>query len=105
MVKLRGASKIDLGFEDDRELQRAIRVHGNFAEYVPFILLLMAFAELQSVPSWRIHFVGVLLMAGRVIHGAGVLREPEPPRVRVAGIALTLTALISGGFMNLVGAF
>lgn len=104
VIQLRGVTKIGLGFEDNRGLQRAIRVHGNFAEYVPFVLLLMAFAEFQNVPIWRVHLIGILLMAGRVIHIVGVLRDPEPPRLRVAGIALTLTAVINAALANLVGA-
>ena len=104
VIQLRRATKIGLGFGDNLGLQRAIRAHGNFAEYVPFILLLMAFAEFQSVPIWRIHLIGILLMAGRIIHVVDVLRESEPPRLRVAGIALTLTALIAAGLTNLAGA-
>jgi uncharacterized membrane protein YecN with MAPEG domain len=61
----------------------------------------MAFAELQGLPVWRVHLLGVLLLAGRVIHAVAVLREPEPIRLRVAGMILTLAALIGGGTINL----
>ena len=45
VIQLRGVTKIGLGFEGDQGLQRAIRVHGNFAEYVPFVLLLHILAQ------------------------------------------------------------
>ena len=34
---------------------RAMRVHANFAEYVPLALILVAFAELQGQPAAFVH--------------------------------------------------
>ncbi len=104
VIQLRGSAKVSLGFAENRSLERAVRVHANFAEYVPLVLLLMALAELQSLPLWQVNALGVILLAGRLVHALGVLREPEPIGFRIVGMVLTLTALIWGGAANLFGA-
>ena len=68
----------------------------NFAEYVPMILLLMGFAELGQSPDWRIHFVGIALLAGRLLHGyCFIFTESNSPS-RAGGMILTFIALIAG---------
>ncbi len=104
VIQLRGSARVSLGFAENRGLERAIRAHANFAEYAPFVLLLMALAELQAVPLWQINAIGAALLLGRVIHALGVLREPEPMRFRVVGMSLTLAALISAGLANISAA-
>jgi uncharacterized membrane protein YecN with MAPEG domain len=75
----------------------------NFAEYAPLALLLMALAELQHLPDWMIHALGILLLVGRATHAYGVGREPELFRARVLGMALTFAALGAGAVANLGG--
>jgi uncharacterized protein len=48
VVRMRRSNRVALGDANNLELQRAIRVHANFAEYVPFALLLVAFVEFQQ---------------------------------------------------------
>ena len=43
------------GRGDDELLQRAIRAHGNFAEYVPLTLLVIFFLESQGAGTFLIH--------------------------------------------------
>ena len=76
-------------------LDRRLRVHANFAEYVPFVLLLLAFAEIRGVPSGALHFAGAVLVAGRLAHAWGVSQPMENFRFRVAGMSGTFTALWS----------
>ena len=49
VIKLRFKGQVSLGDGGDEELEKAIRVHGNFAEYVPFTLLLLWFVEQMSL--------------------------------------------------------
>lgn len=93
VTRLRWAERIALGDGGNRVLLRAIRVHGNFAEYVPLALLLMAFAELQGVPAWGMHLIGLTLLGGRVCHAVGLGREPQVLRLRVTGMMLTYAAI------------
>jgi uncharacterized protein len=101
VIGMRRQARVALGDGGDRALLRRQRVQGNFAEYVPLVLILMALAEIQGVSAWLLHLIGLTLIAGRLIHAAGVSREPEPLRLRVAGMALTFVALMTGALTNL----
>jgi len=84
---------VELGHGDDSQLLRRMRVHANFAEYVPFTLLLMAMAESMTAPRPLIHLAGLILIAGRLIHAYGLSQTPHILRYRVWGMILTFTAL------------
>lgn len=103
VIGARRGARISLGDGGDKALLRRQRVHANFAEYVPLALVLMLLAELQGVPRPVVHGLGLALLAGRLVHAAGVSREPENFKLRVTGMALTFTALISGALVNLAG--
>ncbi|MBL8906712.1 MAG: MAPEG family protein [Rhizobiales bacterium] len=102
VVLQRREAKVALGDGGNRPLLRRLRVHGNFAEYVPLALILMLLAELQQAPGWLVNATGILLVAGRVLHAAAVSREPEPLPLRATGMALTMSAIIIGAVTNLV---
>jgi uncharacterized protein len=104
VIGLRRSARVALGDGGNPALLRRQRVHGNFAEYAPLALLLMALAELQNLPDWTIHAIGILLLVGRAAHAYGVSREPEMPKARVLGMALTFAALGAGAVANLAGA-
>ncbi|MCX8501913.1 MAG: MAPEG family protein [Alphaproteobacteria bacterium] len=93
-IRQRRRFKISLGDSGIPQLQRAIRVHANFAEYVPFTLLLIYFAEENAAPKLLILVLGLLLFCGRLIHAWGVSRNPEIFQFRVLGMVATLTTVI-----------
>ncbi len=93
VIGWRRVQRVELGHGEDAELLRRMRVHANFAEYVPFALLLMALAESMAPPHILLHFVGVLLVAGRLLHAYGLSQTPQIPNYRVGGMVLTLMAL------------
>ncbi|BAE51374.1 MAPEG family protein [Paramagnetospirillum magneticum] len=78
VIKARYRAKASLGDGGDEGLTRAIRVHGNFAEFVPFALVLITLAEMNGSPFWSIHALGTLLIVSRLFHAwgltSGVLR-------------------------------
>ncbi len=49
-IRLRRRARIAVGDGGDPRLARAMRVHTNFAEYVPLALLLIYFAESAGAP-------------------------------------------------------
>ena len=104
VIGMRRAARVALGDGGNPALLRRQRVHGNFAEYAPLALLLMALAELQGLPHGMIHAIGILLLVGRATHAYGVGREPEVFRARILGMALTFAALGTGAVANLGGA-
>lgn len=104
VIGLRRRARIPLGTGGDAALERAVRAQANFAEYVPFALVLMALAETTGAPGWVLHPLGAALLAGRVAHGWGIARQPEDYRFRVGGMAATLSVVIVAALAALVGA-
>ena len=68
VIRMRRRERIALGDGENARLERAIRVHANFAEYVPLALLLATFVELQQSSPLMIHLIGLALITGRVVH-------------------------------------
>lgn len=104
VIGMRRSARVSLGDGGNPDLMRCMRVQGNFIEYVPLILILMLLAELLGQPSWIIHAIGLVLLAGRLAHAYGVGRSPQVMRLRVLGMVLTLTALVAGAVVNLTAA-
>jgi uncharacterized protein len=75
------------------EMQRAARIHANFAEYVPFCLGLVYLTEAHGAPAWLLHSLGSLLLLARLSHAYGLDRESM--RFRVVGVTTTLGVLLT----------
>lgn len=94
-LRLRHRLKIGLGDAGNSEMLRAVRVHSNFAEYVPITLLLLFFAENLGAPAWAMLALCALLLLGRCSHAYGVSQTRENYNFRIAGMAMTFTALLA----------
>lgn len=94
VIALRKQIKAALGDGGDNRLARAIRVQANFAEYVPFAVVLLGMAEINDAPAWSIHLLGLVLVAGRAAHAWGVSQPTEDFRFRVAGMGATFAVLV-----------
>ncbi|WP_338665340.1 MAPEG family protein [Pararoseomonas sp. SCSIO 73927] len=93
VIRARARAQVSLGTGDDAALQRAMRVHGNFAEYVPLVLVLMLANELAGAPAPLLHGAGTALLLGRLCHALSIGGRIHRMRLRVAGMALTFLAL------------
>ncbi|HEA3198665.1 TPA: MAPEG family protein [Aeromonas veronii] len=93
-IRTRHSRKVALGHGDDPAMLRAMRVHANFAEYVPLALLLIYFVETGNQTPWLIHLLGSALLLGRLCHAFGMSRTPENFRYRVVGMGLTFTVIL-----------
>lgn len=102
---LRRRLRVDVGDRGNEVLLRAMRVHANFAEYVPLALLLIYFSEAAGARPVYVHLSGAALLIGRLCHAWGVSHVAENYRFRVAGVALTLAVIISAALRLLVHAF
>ncbi len=101
VIRLRRANQVGLGSGGNEALERAIRAQGNFAEYVPFGLILICCLELNGAPWWLVSIPGMTLIIGRLIHALGI-NEPHPHyKKRVMGMAFTLTTLNALIVLNL----
>lgn len=103
VANTRRAMRIGLGTGGDRQLERYIRVQGNFAEYVPMTLILLTFLEMQEWRAWIVHLLCAILLVARVLHAIGVAREPEDLRFRIAGMVPTLSVLGLTSILLLAG--
>ena len=101
VIRLRRKNKIGLGSGGHEELERAIRAQGNFAEYVPFGLMLMACLEINGAPWWLVAVPGMTLIAGRLIHARGINMPPPDISQRVLGMKFTFSTLIALVVLNL----
>ena len=93
VIRLRWALKIGIGDGGERTLNRAIRVHGNAAEYVPIALVLMLVAELGHASPAFLHACGGALVAGRLLHAVGLSRSAGASWQRAAGTIATVVVI------------
>jgi uncharacterized membrane protein YecN with MAPEG domain len=94
-LRLRRTLRIAIGDSGNEKMLRAMRVHSNFAEYVPFSLLLILLVETQGAPALLVHALCLVLFVGRLSHAFGVSQTKENYRYRVFGMVLTFTTLIT----------
>ncbi|MBO0906487.1 MAPEG family protein [Jiella sonneratiae] len=104
VVLRRNSLATTIGDGGDAALTRRIRVHGNFCEYAPMALLLLALAESVATPGWVLHLAGILLVAGRCLHAFGVSQLNETLGFRIVGMALTFASIIVAALACLAGA-
>ena len=101
VIGLRRKNKVGLGSGGHEDLERAIRAQGNFAEYVPFGIILIACLELNGAPWWLVALAGITLIIGRLFHAKGI-NTPSPDfGNRILGMKLTFNTLIALIALNL----
>jgi uncharacterized membrane protein YecN with MAPEG domain len=71
-------------------LELAMRAHGNACEYMPVALILLGLAEGLGAPGWVLHMSGLMLVAGRLLHGGYFLVGARLLSLRIAGMLLTI---------------
>jgi hypothetical protein len=103
--RLRHGRRIGFGDGGDPELARAIRVHGNFVEHVPFALLLLGLLELAGLPAPWLWALGGALLLSRLMHAAGLSRTSGASFGRFYGTALTWTSILAMSLAGLWRAF
>lgn len=96
-----GPGKPSLGDGGDPLMQRRIRGHANFAEYVPLILVLMALLELGHEPTWILHALGGALLLARLLHGIAFAFTAQWVVGRSVGAVLTFLCLLVAGVLSL----
>jgi len=101
VIFVRRGERISLGDGDNPALRARVRVHANFAEYVPLSLLLMLMTELLGGHSVLVHALGLMLLIGRAAHAWGVSQHPQIMILRQVGMVLTFLSLLVAAMANL----
>jgi uncharacterized membrane protein YecN with MAPEG domain len=94
-LRMRRKMRIAIGDGGQPAMLRAMRVHANFAEYVPLTLLLIYLAEASGAGAGFVHGMGLAALLGRGAHAYGVGQLNEDYRFRTVGMALTFATLIA----------
>lgn len=105
VIRLRYDKRVSLGSGGDPALERAIRIHANFIEYVPLALILLIALEMQHSSRYLLHVLCLLLLAGRICHFLGLSRENTANPLRGAGVMLTMLVLAAAAIMLIIDFF
>src|SRR5690242_9920345 len=97
VIRSRHLRQVNLGHGSHADLETAVRVHGNFAEYVPFALLVIVLVEAAGFSRYWIHALGIALVVGRLAHAQGLGAAKQPSTGRIIGVTLTFAVLAIGG--------
>lgn len=100
VVALRRKYRVGLGDGGEKELSRAIRVHGNFTETVPLVLILMGAMEYAAaLPPAGLHVYGAALVLSRVLHWHGISRSSTVSFGRTVGTVIVTLLLAAGALV------
>ena len=102
VIALRRSRKIAIGANGDPVMERAMRVHANFAEYTPFALLLLFMLETNGGNELWLNILCAALLAGRSLHAIGFAKADEDFRYRVTGMVMTFF-VIGAAALSLLG--
>lgn len=93
-----------IGHNED-PLSRRRRVHANAAEYFSVALLLLVAVENIVAVDWVVHTLGILLLASRLIHAAGLRGMAGESLPRTLGTVGTITMVSVSAILVLVNSF
>jgi uncharacterized membrane protein YecN with MAPEG domain len=100
-LSLRKKLQIAVGDAGNLRMLRAMRVHGNFAEYVPLTLIVIYMLEGTGAAPAAVHAMCIALLLGRLSHAYGVGQVAEQFRYRVFGMSATFVALVGSALQIL----
>ena len=95
------SEKVSIGDGGNQPLTARMRAHANFAEYTPFVLILIGLIELAAGPTIWLWAVGAIYLLARLCHALGMDR-PAPNPLRMAGIIVTMLTLVGLGLYAVV---
>lgn len=102
VIQMRASAKIGIGTGNDPAMERRIRVHGNFSEYVPLALLLLTFMEMLHLSRYLIHVLCIVLIVARIVHAVGVTPVNENFPMRVGSVLATFAVLVIAALALLI---
>jgi uncharacterized membrane protein YecN with MAPEG domain len=105
VVAGRAQFKVNHGDGGNHRLNRRIRAHANFAEYVPLILILVALLEARATSRFTIHALLLPLLVARASHPFGML-APEASlqqfALRGASVVVTWIVMVAAAVLLLL---
>lgn len=103
VVSLRVKYRVGIKSGGHKPLEVAIRIHGNFAEYIPIGLFLMALLEAAKANTNWLHIMGQALVLGRVLHFWGLNFKGAGESIqRFTGSLLTFVSILAAAIWLLI---
>lgn len=103
VVRYRLGKKVSLGDGGHKDVNRAIRAHGNTVEYIPLALILMALLEINGGGNTALHIYGIMLVAGRLLYAYGMLVPRSSANLaRQLGVLSSWIVIIGAGIQLLL---
>jgi hypothetical protein len=103
--RLRTKYEVSIHAGGHPDLDVAIRRHANWAEHVPFALLLIGLLELNGGGPGLLHGLGAGLLVARALHPLGLKHETMRSPLRGIGAAGTLLVTLIAAVALLWKAF
>ena len=94
VIRLRYKHKSPVGCTESKTLEFAMRGHANFAEYVPFSLILISLCIHEGAETWLAHLLLLCLTLGRFLHAYCFLFSNYAYPIRRKGMILTLSSIM-----------
>jgi uncharacterized membrane protein YecN with MAPEG domain len=105
VARLRYTTRTAIGGGGDPRLERAVRAHGNFGEYVPLAIILLIAMEMHRHSIYVLHALCLVFVIGRLIHAFGISQTNETIAFRSTGITLTWVVLFIAAIVVIVDFF
>ncbi|WP_369743803.1 MAPEG family protein [Pseudidiomarina sp. PP-1MA] len=100
IIRLRWRHRVGIGTGNAQDLEVAVRIHGNFSEYVPLGLLLLVLMDLTGASASLLHGLGALLFVARISHALGLKLSIGTSWARTVGVLGTfITLMLQAGYM------
>ena len=97
--------KMDEAISDEK-LQRNVRAHGNFSEYVPIFSILLLALEIENSTTLVYLLISTLIFAyGRLAHAICFAFFGFNPFLRISGMFCTYIGLLLLAYQAIVIAF
>ena len=99
VIKSRRKMRVSIGDGGDAQIARKMRAHANFAEYTPFVLLLMGINEMNGTSHTILVAIGMAFLLGRLSHAYGLLvaevasTSDKRFNFRMVGMVCTFTVI------------
>ena len=95
------SEKVSIGDGGNERLMARMRAHANYAEYTPFVLILIGLVELAAGTTLWLWAVAAIFLLARIAHALGMDR-PAPNAFRGAGTMVTMLTLAGLGIYAVV---
>ncbi len=90
--QVRISNKVSMGDSGNPAVIARMRAHANYAEYTPFVLILIGLVEFAVGTTLWLWAVGALYLLARIAHAFGMDVQP-PGRSKLRGIGIVVTML------------